>query len=125
VASSDGCAGRSVSNGSNTYGENLAMLTIKSTVAEFSASAKTANGLVKRLRAAGMDNTGFSIETDKARIIALVQFSDSTAYTVYIGERVVRKIPRGDVVGTARLYVDSLRLRKKLAKADLMIIRAA
>jgi hypothetical protein len=101
------------------------MLTIKSTVADFSASAKTANGLVKRLRAAGMDHTGFAVETDKARIVALVRFSDASEYDVCIGERFVRKIPRGEVVGTARLYVDGLRLRKKLNSAETMIIRAA
>ena len=85
--------------------------------------AKSANTLIKRLKAAGADNSAFTISDDNGVIIASAELSDSTRYSVYIGGALMRVIPRSEVVQTVRLRADALRLRRKLVGAELMVVR--
>lgn len=94
------------------------MLTYKSDT--LTVSRKTGNKLVRAVRA---DNANrFTICLNPG--IPLVSASvNSGPHSVYIGDRYIRDISMADVLATARLYVDCLRLRKQLVTADTMFIR--
>ena len=75
---------------------------------------KSANALIKRLRAKGIENQGFSILRGNGETVATVSPLDHSRYTVIIDGLIAREILRDEVVQTARLYVDAQRLRKTL-----------
>jgi hypothetical protein len=84
---------------------------------------KSANALIKALRAARDENDGFTIHADNGRIIGYAEPIGPADHTVSIGERVVRIVPRNLVVQTVRLYADAQRLRRRLDVAEMMIVR--
>ncbi len=96
-------------------------------------SAKSANGLIKRLRAFNADSAGFSIHNDNGSIVAYADLRDSgddDGYAVYLDSAgsvgagaALRIIPRKLVVQTVRLYADAQRLRHKLPGAPVMVVR--
>jgi hypothetical protein len=104
--------------------KGVAMLTLQSPT--LTVVKKTANGLIKALRAAHSESEGFAIRRENGENIALVEradCADCADYEVLIGETIVRVIPADLVVQTARLYTDVARLRKTLASAACMVIR--
>lgn len=100
------------------------MLTLIST--NLTVKRKSANALIKALRAEGSEFAGFEIYKENGKLAVSVEpygCPDSSAWEVCIGQQRVRIIPRSEVIGTARLRVDAQRLRKTLSGAEAMIIR--
>lgn len=97
------------------------MLTYKSDT--LTVSRKTGNALVRAVRSSGCASI-FTISIESGRLVVSANINSNGPNSVYIGDRYVRDISISGVLAMWRLYVDSLRLRKKLSNCETMFIRS-